>query len=1137
MAISRPIPERLWKKLFTTPSGRYDGKKFEELGLEILEYFHGDGWIATKQSHDGSRDFEKSVGDGRLWAECKAYSPSLSVYVLSPTLVMALLENAHTVIVLSRSKLNKNAVKHLAAYSAVTSKNIVSYDGATLDNAIIDAELFDRFFPGTQKPSSSFASISVFYSITSDALIRPSAPDYENYLTKINKNRSIETVRFGLIRVDIVLKNSNAQHDIQFETEVLDSRDWIFFRVVAFNGKRGVIKLTTLVRAGGVQLCELILQAKKPISKVKLPCIKFHGREAPSKNIDLGNARISKLFEIEVVGDEYLNKLNSCSHFINNRRRSVTIVIEGASGTGKSRFIRELIISGMEYGYRCHSYDSEFNDPQSDQNIVRQILADSAELPLNLPGTKQFDISTSNEYDNIAPQLARLLYDSSFSMWENISEIVAALTSLLKDKRSLILLDNVQFGSPRLIDFLLRLTEQLSLSIDNRCSIVLCFNTDFVSSDSSAGRMLTQFRAASVDSIQRERVLHCPLRDFTASDVVEFIEKVLGGTNKTAFDLHMYERTLQILQDNVQPRPLNLWQSLMYLVDSGILELRNDRLRLNKDETLLSRLKKIPSDLKSLLELRWTRVLENGISKKGIPKTETIDSLRICYILGEENRQAISSMGGSDRALDYLIQCGLIAVNATGSVRFFHQQVFFFFQRRFSIIDKDSASLLVEKLKIMRMRSRKFQQYFILSHYSHRVNGSILSATVRHMMNRGLSTEHWQQFTEILFGYLIDSNRKLGTVSLNGVCLIAAWQQRLLSLIVGAQTLRQFFVERLASKQREKLPGDNLYEFYLQAINSELAIYEDERALELISIALSDLNKCSFVTERRKMFLGATILNRKVATLKNYGRVENAIESGQQALRMFEKVGANSQIVETLFDVGAVMIGTFSHRKSGWNMFNRGCRLYEVNQSLMEEPAPCRYFYVKGQIALNTKKFLDVRRICADGYAHAERVKNHFWGIRLLMLDIAGRILENGVSCEYDNIRKLLIRARDCANTSNIERYRWGLDYLDGKLFVMGGLNERATISFLGALKILSQQLKSMEQTAWRSSVFRDIAISLRKLGQALPAEVLNSINNDALKTELLLIFTMNQEVFDLQETTHINQALLSHNNLVIELP
>lgn len=51
---------------------------------------------STKASHDGSKDFWAIDEENNVWwAECKNYTPNISLTQLAPTLIMAEINNVH----------------------------------------------------------------------------------------------------------------------------------------------------------------------------------------------------------------------------------------------------------------------------------------------------------------------------------------------------------------------------------------------------------------------------------------------------------------------------------------------------------------------------------------------------------------------------------------------------------------------------------------------------------------------------------------------------------------------------------------------------------------------------------------------------------------------------------------------------------------------------------------------------------------------------------------------------------------------------------------------------------------------------------------------------------------------------------
>src|SRR5262249_20895449 len=156
--------------------------------------------------------------------------------------------------------------------------------------------------------------------------------------------------------------------------------------------------------------------------------------------------------------------------------------------------------------------------------------------------------------------------------------------------------------------------------------------------------------------------LHCVLRDFTNADVSEFLAQALSGDRHQAPSIEAFESTLNLLLQNVQPRPLNLWQSVLYLADEGVLVVEDGRLRVCGEETLLHHLQALPSDLQDLLQLRWRR-LSARAHEKGITEAELDWALRVAYVLGSESRSHLLGLGAHGHAVEHLVRAGVLAMD------------------------------------------------------------------------------------------------------------------------------------------------------------------------------------------------------------------------------------------------------------------------------------------------------------------------------------------------------------------------------------------------------------------------------------------------------------------------------------------
>ena len=1095
---------------------------------------YGHGWKPTLTTHDGSRDFQRRDRDGWLWAECKAYSERLSVYAISPTLIMALIEDPHTVIVVSRSHLNNNAARHLSAYQSISTKRIIALDGLVLDNAILGTGLHKKYFSFSTLPAIPQTRLQINTSVSPDALSDPAERDLVPYANLARAKRPIFSVRGGFVRIDFCIKNLSHVDGSKLKLSVNANSLSRSLRLVSFGGRKGASFTVLKIPPAGIVQTSLIVQPREASHSLALPTIKATGEGVPDQEIETGTLAVSHLYQIDIAGRKHRKILREASSFLRGRRRTVTVVLEGASGTGKSRLALEIAKAGVEEGQRCHIYDPEFEDAKAADHVVRDLIADLSELP-RLPdiGKEKADNGTASSL--FASVLARALYDQTFDIWKHVNEVVCGIMSLPQNTPTLLVVDNIQFTDDRFIDFIEGLILQLKHTHSKRFIIVLAVNTDFVAPESQMAELLRKLRSWSADPNAANAVYHSVLPEFDIDDVAEFIQAALSGTKSSPHAIRFYEKTLKLIIDRVQPRPLNLWQTLMYLVDEGLLTYEEDRLELKGDHTLLSRLSDIPAKLHDLLALRWHRIRQN-CTREGIRPSELDATAQAAYLLGSDTQGQLLSAGATERAVGSLLKAGILVSNRAGRIQFFHAQVFNFFRDRFRTLDGETAKQLKQNFETNKIARAKFQQYFLLCHFAKAVTGAVLIATVRELDRNGLTVDYWRQYCDALLSYLIEPSRSLGKTSIQGVTLVGQWQQRFESLKVGATTLRSFLTGRILRSSRKSLPGDVLFAFYTTAINAFLAIYEDEEALELITVALRDLEQCRFLAPNRRDAALGTILNRQAATLKNFGYVEEALAAGRDALARFERIKDYSMVVETHFDIASILLGTRERGSEARQLLEDGCKIFRLHQTTMREPTPCRYFYIRAEMAIQDHDFLKAYEFCTAGTHHAERVGNHFWGIRLILLDVTARLLKGGRSRKnLDQVRRLLLNARDWSNVSHAERSRWAISYLEGKYWTLAREPTLAGKAFCDAMVSLGKRLRTPEQVAWRRHVLKDIAVTCRREGIDLDESTMSLLVNQGVRAELSEIVSMSDRDFKTFQQSRVREAAFSRGTQTIE--
>lgn len=93
-------------------------------------------WERTpKKTHDGKKDFEgyNANKEVEIWGECKNYSSLISINVLSPTLVMSVIDGIKTVYIFSLNKVNRTFKSYIKHFSDTSHKNVVLYEDDYLE--------------------------------------------------------------------------------------------------------------------------------------------------------------------------------------------------------------------------------------------------------------------------------------------------------------------------------------------------------------------------------------------------------------------------------------------------------------------------------------------------------------------------------------------------------------------------------------------------------------------------------------------------------------------------------------------------------------------------------------------------------------------------------------------------------------------------------------------------------------------------------------------------------------------------------------------------------------------------------------------------------------------------------------------
>lgn len=674
------------------PSKR--GKKFEKLIESVLYAMYGQSkWIGTKDSWDGSKDFYYYNIDSNMWAECKNYSSSIGLKVVSPSLVMARIYDIDTLLFFSYSPINDNTKSKIAKYADKTFLQVKFYDDEALEKLLFNCwnNIGTKYFKKYNNSVQTYSSEPVI-----DIKI------YKNPLLnqkECSNNIIGEINTYHIFEIDICIINRNdvdLQIEIKFDDLQLERLQYFdvnpyklrqtFDNIIIPAYESFVYKIFMSPIVGGLELSfpKILVNSKsKEISLNKDFLVK------PIK------CKFSK--ENRLVGEKYNNIVNNFNdNIIHN---NIVFALYGGSGVGKSRLftecikkcaLKDYIILNFSAGYHT---TSELRDAE---NLVKGIIIALYELS---------DDEILNLFYKIAVNPSASLDNNTFSAFQMIKDFLSAQTSSqyitlidkyidilcnkLKQRKYLIAVDNVQFFDESIAYFFHKILSILINSRDGKKSLfLLTFNTDYMRTDSLCMELLL-FLKERHPLLERERII-----GFQSDDECEVYlqESLCIGDSMEKDDI---EKIIKKTNRN----PFYLEQMVLWLYENGILEIRNGNYIVKKPEELLVKMNEVPKEVNEIIKQRWIYYLATHA------ENETIQILSAIHFYSFLSKQCADSLQINWNMVEEMEKSGFISIlsNDSDSVAtFYHDIIENFFTNQYFplckfICDHESKNKLDHK--------------------------------------------------------------------------------------------------------------------------------------------------------------------------------------------------------------------------------------------------------------------------------------------------------------------------------------------------------------------------------------------------------------------------------------------------------
>lgn len=434
-------------------------KEFEEMCYEYAKYIYDPKkykLFHTRYSHDGGKDLEINFYDKlhryKIWAECKIHKRNIGLEEIGKNVVLVIANNINKVIFFSASKIRENAKTEILYIG-----KRLNFDVCFLDDDNLKAEL--KKYPKLVK--------KYFTNYDEKCTTENKVPQIKLYLNEDNsfnsENNNVFYLREGKIfYVNILIKNTTKH----YYTDI--SVDWLYetddVEMVDSNYSHDLPK--ELVPYTDYLITYLCNIKTLKYEEIELPNIIFNytiDNEPQTIEINLPKLNLTKYIMHPLNGKKYLEFLyNDVEKTIIKSKTGLfqLIDIEGKSGCGKSRMIREMKVPILKNDFLYLTYDSY---DYSELDIFRKIICDLIDIPYqhknifyDQKSLKKILISTKLTQD-AAEIISNFIFNRKvlINQINYISQYICTLIeNVMQNKYIFIAIDNIQNNNDIFFDIL-----------------------------------------------------------------------------------------------------------------------------------------------------------------------------------------------------------------------------------------------------------------------------------------------------------------------------------------------------------------------------------------------------------------------------------------------------------------------------------------------------------------------------------------------------------------------------------------------------------------------------------------------------------------------------------------------------------
>ncbi len=899
----------------------FNGVKFESLIKDILfEYFPGI-WNPTSVTWDGGRDFiDISLEGAEAWVECKMYAKSLSISRISNSLVMAInRKNVNQLIFFSYSRLNENAIMHLADFSASTDIVVQIFDDEKLEELILrKALIITKHFPSAtdlKMPSfESILNIQAFFT--------------KNIQTEYSQIKHIiGSSKKSVIRIPV---NTPCLYEIFIQNNELLKKNELTVDLSSLNTKQAIrflncskldlnefSVLKKMLNPAQVFSLKLYL-SPAAIGKITIPpvitLLGKHRREIPSLDME-----VSVLNRAPLVGSFVHQTLKDFEINISGSSQIAMIVVVGKTGVGKSRLLEEMKIKLLTQNYIIMSLNGYDDTCKTFSSFSCNLLSQVWRLPntsiLKKLSTEEYPVQGKghSSFDKVCSLLLGSIHNDNTINF-SIDDIYELFAEGFLHQKIALLIDNVQALDAESIQLLMRIKSNIPGCVGMN-TLIFSFNIDELIYSQASTLFFQEIKQdATLQDNDPIRLVELP--EFSRSTVEIFLNTICGFMDNGQSFADHYPLLFQLIYENVLPRPLDLYQLFLAAQDSDdpIAILKNGFFHIRKIDAFHGLVRSVTGKTEKIYELRLSYLKDNPSSLKVISAVALLDVISLNSVL--------NITGANESDVEYLVNAGWIKYNDQNEVTCFHPSISRFiievlqgkkYTGLANLFSFEIKKHLFDLLQEYTGAYGKMARFFLAQEKTKFAFSKALDEIACFLSSS--PNERLQLFAFTIFNFAIDNDslliKHIGVVE--GLCRLLACGN--IEVFVNA-------MKRARRQLRSFIPETDYEAMELCKITRQLAGYASHigRALEADALLVEEINLTrklpSSVSASTKLEIEINLLNRRCVCLKDIGNKEDALVNGLLAFNLAEQYHFNFFTCLSLLDIATIYKDEISEKES-----------------------------------------------------------------------------------------------------------------------------------------------------------------------------------------------------------------------------